>query len=222
MIPIVPYPRLDAARELLRAYGVIVMTGMFTKPEALALRERVLRECPRKSWVVRETFGLLPRLVLLRRGLFQPVLCIVFRRLGELRNRLAGQPDGWALAGPEDGWWTDYRFNCYPRGGGHMREHCDAEYVGAEPPGGMVQPLLLLSQPGEHYYQGGGYARLHGKTYTTDRCIGDVIVYTGAVPHGVKPVDPHSDKGGTQWKINGRLVAAVTPLRVLDKRAPNG
>ena len=94
-----------------------------------------------------------------------------------------------------------------------MAEHTDAGYVGKEPPGGFVQPVLCLTERGVDYQTGGAYLRDSEIVDVESFCeAGDVMVYDGKIRHGVAPVDPHLSDDGL---FTGRVVAAVTTLRVL-------
>jgi hypothetical protein len=214
MIPLVPFANTAALPAVFRAHGAMIVVGMYTPDEARALRAELAAEFVRSRWSLRRVQdGKLGRSLMMRRE--HVSTRSLWKRLLELRNYIAGQPLLWTAAGPQDDWWTDARFNLYPRGAGWMDQHSDAAYVGAEPPGGFVQPLLQLSERGVDFSTGGGYVVLDGKRVSTDTRPGDVVVYNGAIPHGVHPVDglvttPDFDA------LNGRLVAAVTPLRVLS------
>lgn len=212
--------------DIVRAFrvaGAIVIKGMFEREEVRelvdGLRANFHPELDgygqigfgKSAQVLRRVEdGKLPRYL---RMFYEPTVRPVFKRLVELRNLIAGQRPDWAIE-PEDGWWTAARFNQYPKGGGWMADHADADYVGSEPPGGFVQPLLFLTERGTDFESGGAYMfegriRIDMEWHCK---AGDVLVYDGRRRHGVAPIDPYSTEGG----LNGRLVAAVTPLRVLQ------
>lgn len=226
MIPVAtPFEPLSRMRHLFEVHGVVVVRGLFLPEEVIEVREHLkatfspARDSAEPAGPGKRVQRLristdapLPQIV---RGLWEPPTRDLFQRLIELRNFLTGQPPRWAEE-PEDGWWTGCRFNQYPVGGGFMAQHTDGEYLGNDlPPGGYAQPLLLMTQKGVDFQHGGGFVCRNGVWEDVDvQCgIGDVLVYDAAIPHEVRPIDFRLPLDLTTF--SGRIVAAVTPLKVL-------
>lgn len=59
----------------------------------------------------------------------------------------------------QDGYWSCTRLQQYPRGGGFMVPHRDvySQLATTEAGLGYYQPMLLLSEPGPDFAQGGAY-----------------------------------------------------------------
>lgn len=90
----------------------------------------------------------------------------------------------------------------YPSGGGGQDEHIDPVQSFAR-----IQTIIQASQPGVDYQIGGLYARdSDGARISIDEAtsIGDLIVMSPGVKHGVDPVDP---KDEINWQLaSGRWI----------------
>jgi len=117
-----------------------------------------------------------------------------FVRLARFRNGLYGLPLDHAVFATDDGFWSCTRLHQYPRGGGFMVPHRDryAQTVTAEARLGYYQPLLVLSERGVDYDEGGAYIDIGEERVEFEAAcqVGDVIVYDGSTVHGVADIDP--------------------------------
>jgi len=237
----VPYQKL---RELLTTHTFGRVTGLFSKDEVLAAREKLQarfdvkndrKHDPKDAEAIRRNFQKLvvggtrgtnacPRFL---RMFYNPTfdedifgMHALFRRLIQFRNLLYKLPKDFTVNGTEDGMWSASRINHYPRGGGFMATHTDvgtnsiAEDMGMER---YVQLLLLLTKKGVDFHEGGAYIDLDGQRYLFEsECeIGDVVIYDGRVNHGVEEIDPMEPLDMSSFA--GRHVALVTLFKHFTK-----
>jgi len=117
-----------------------------------------------------------------------------FIRLARFRNGLYRLPQDYAVFGTDDGFWSCTRLHQYPRGGGFMVPHRDlyAQVVTDDAELGYYQPLLVLSERGVDYDEGGAYIDVGEERVEFEAScqVGDVIVYDGSTVHGVADIDP--------------------------------
>ena len=237
----VPYARL---RETLAEYSVVRVVGLFSRErvrERLAgIRARFdpkhdRRHDPRDTEAVRTNFqklqigansGIDTRRTLGRflRVLYNPIfaedvygLRDDFVTLARFRNGLYGLPRDRAVYGTDGGLFTCARLHQYPRGGGFMVPHRDmfSQVVSVEAKLGYFQPLLILSERGSDYFEGGAYIdRGEERILYESACrAGDVIVYDGRTVHGVADVDPLEPLDLAQF--TGRIAAFASLFRQL-------
>lgn len=122
-----------------------------------------------------------------------------------LKNKLAGfEPEEFFNNKPSDGILPRINVHHYPSGGGYQAEHIDPAG-----PFAQIQTLIVGSEYGKDFKTGGLYARekigsekFYIDSYTQ---LGDMIVISPAIPHGVDPVDaeqeysPNTNDG--RWMI---------------------
>lgn len=137
----------------------------------------------------------------------------VFARLAQVRNRVAGLPDEYALSRVEDdGLWTAARFHQYPRGGGFFRRHTDhvTSRIAGMAAIRYVQIVLCMSRKGRDFEDGGAFVDHAGARICLDDFAvpGDVLVYDGRTVHGVEDVDPCVPLDLST--VEGRLAGFVT------------
>jgi hypothetical protein len=94
---------------------------------------------------------------------------------------------------PSDGILPRINLHHYPKGGGYQAEHIDPNG-----PFAQIQTLIIASQYGTDYHNGGVYARKSleekEKIYLDQHTeIGDLLVLSPAIPHGVEEIDPDID-----------------------------
>lgn len=122
-----------------------------------------------------------------------------FVEIFNLKNFLAGFPAGHFIKNiPSQGQIARVNLHNYPLGGGGQAEHIDPVSKFA-----ILQTIVQASQIGVDYQHGGLYAR---ETLDLERSyldehtgIGDLIVLSPGIPHGVAPVD---EEKNWDWKIN--------------------
>lgn len=144
-----------------------------------------------------------------------------FVTLARFRNLLYKLPIDHAVHGTDDGFWTCSRILHYPRGGGFIVPHRDmySQVATAEAGLGYFQPLLLLTEKGSDFHEGGAYVDVgDDRIYYEDFCrAGDVVVYDGRSMHGVSDIDPLEPLDLTG--LSGRAAALVSLFRVLKPGA---
>jgi hypothetical protein len=122
-----------------------------------------------------------------------------------LKNALAGEPeDAFLDTVPSDGVIARVVSNHYPRGGGYQAEHVDPASRFAR-----IQTIIQASEPGVDFATGGLYVResedAEPVAIDPHSRIGDLLVLSPDVRHGVAPVDPHAeldwDAAGGRWMI---------------------
>ena len=128
-----------------------------------------------------------------------------FRDIFRLKNHLAGRPeDSYLETIPSDGVISRIVSNQYPRGGGYLAEHRDPTSEFAR-----LQTIIQGSDPGEDFEQGGLYAHDDATGERLDiephSRMGDLMVLSPNVRHGVAPVDPGAEldwsRGDGRWMI---------------------
>lgn len=140
-----------------------------------------------------------------------------FVQLARIRNRIHGLRDDFAIQDEEDSLWTCARIQQYPRGGGFMVPHRDMySQLATDSAGlGYFQLLLLLSEKGCEFHEGGAYVDAEGRRFCyEDHCLrGDVIIYDGRSVHGVADIDPMHPL--ELDRFGGRAVAIASLFRAL-------
>jgi hypothetical protein len=237
-----PYDDLRAA---LAAHTIVLVRGLFDRDTLRATLAGIAarfnagddqRHDPRDSDAVRRNFqklqigansGVNTRRTLgrfmrvLYNPIFQPDILGMrehFVTLARFRNLLYGLPVDFAVHGTDDGFWTCARIMQYPRGGGFMVPHRDmySQVATAGAGFGYFQPLLMLTEKGTDYHDGGAYIDIgEDRIYFEDACrTGDVVVYDGRTMHGVGDVDPMEPLDLQHF--TGRAVAAVSLFKLLQ------
>ncbi len=141
-----------------------------------------------------------------------------FIKLAKFRNHLYRLPVDHAVTGTDDGFWTCSRLLQYPTGGGFIVPHRDmyAQIATTDAGLGYFQPLLLMTEKGRDFQQGGAYVDVgEERFYYEEFCqSGDVIVYDGRSVHGVSDIDPLSDLELVAF--SGRVVALASLFKLLN------
>ncbi|MCA9582819.1 MAG: hypothetical protein KC416_13565 [Myxococcales bacterium] len=141
-----------------------------------------------------------------------------FRKVAQLRNILGNRELDFATDKEEGGMWTAARIHQFPTGGGFMVAHRDTvlpKIYDDKGLGDFFQPVLLLTQKGEDFETGGGFAEVAGErvVYEDFAGRGDIVIYDTSTVHGVDDVDTH--KPYRQDSIDGRMSALVTLYKSL-------
>jgi hypothetical protein len=115
------------------------------------------------------------------------------RDVFRLKNALAGEPeDAFLAAIPSDGVIARVVSNHYPRGGGYQAEHVDPASRFAR-----IQTIIQASDPGVDFATGGLYVReaegAEAVPIDPHSRMGDLLVLSPDVRHGVAPVDPEAE-----------------------------
>lgn len=143
----------------------------------------------------------------------------IFRKTAQVRNLLSGQALDHAIDDPDAPAWTASRIHHFPAGGGFMVDHRDtvlpALYKESRL-GAFFQPLVLLTQKGVDFHEGGGFAMLGNERIDYEDCSlkGDIVIYDTSTVHGVEDVDPRVPY--RQDSLAGRMSALVTLFKKLD------
>lgn len=135
----------------------------------------------------------------------------VLRQTAIIRNRLYGLEDTFALGVPIKGVWTAARVQQYPAGGGFLSAHTDSKSVAVSEKiaNRYLQLLLVMTQRGRDFEQGGAFIEVDGRSIDIEDCLqcGDILVYDARARHGVRDIDPH--RRLDLQKFNGRVVGLV-------------
>ncbi len=136
-----------------------------------------------------------------------------FKKVCRVRNALYGLPQDFAIDGvAQNGYWTASRIHQYPLGGGFFIGHRDTTLmdVAKEKGSGFFQIILVMSQKGVDFEQGGAFVDHDQKRlYLEDTLLpGDIAIYDGQTFHGVEDIDPH--KKICLNTINGRCAGFVS------------
>jgi hypothetical protein len=135
-----------------------------------------------------------------------------FKEIFALKNQLAGEgPDAYYDTVPSDGVISRVVSHQYPRGGGYLAEHIDPTSRFA-----LIQTIIQASEVGSDFDEGGLYFR---ETEESDAVlvdphseIGDLLVLSPAVRHGVAPIDP--DLPEVDWNLDrGRWMILPVVIR---------
>lgn len=134
-----------------------------------------------------------------------------FRPIFELRNLLSGAEPG-AYLGYEayDDCIARLSFQFYPKGIGGMNEHIDP--VG---PHQAVVPLLMMSELGRDFEEGGIFVRTtDGEVVFIEQhtCPGDVVLFSPKLAHGVARIDPHKSADWLSFEGRWMAIFAVNKL----------
>jgi hypothetical protein len=113
-----------------------------------------------------------------------------FREIFELKNRLGGaEPGAHFDSLPSSGVISRVVSHQYPRGGGYLEEHIDPVN-----PFARIQTIIQASRYGRDFETGGVYLRVAegAPPITLDEHteVGDLLVLSPNVRHGVLPIDP--------------------------------
>jgi hypothetical protein len=134
-----------------------------------------------------------------------------FRDIFDLKNHLADEEPGAHLeAIPSDEIISRVVAQQYPRGGGYLAEHMDPTSRFAK-----LQTIIQASTPGKDFQSGGLYLREDANAEPTMiepfTDVGDLMVLSPDVRHGVAPVDPEAD---LTWSVDdGRWMILPIILR---------
>ena len=128
-----------------------------------------------------------------------------------LKNALAGEPeDAFLDAIPSDGVIARIVSNQYPRGGGYQAEHEDPTS-----PFARIQTIVQASDPGVDFREGGLYVRAGAGEEPVlldpHSRMGDLLVLSPDVRHGVAPIDPDAE---LDWSAtDGRWMVMPVVIR---------
>jgi hypothetical protein len=134
-----------------------------------------------------------------------------FRDIFDLKNHLAGEePGSYFDSIPSDEIISRVVSQQYPRGGGYLAEHMDPTSRFAK-----LQTIIQASTPGKDFQTGGLYLResegadvIMVEPHTD---VGDLMVLSPDVRHGVAAVDPEAD---LTWSVDdGRWMILPIILR---------
>jgi hypothetical protein len=134
-----------------------------------------------------------------------------FRDVFVLRNLLSGaEPDAYLGQEPYEDCTARLSFQFYPKGVGGMNEHIDP--VGSHQ---AVVPLLMMSQLGVDFREGGIFARAaDGRRIFIESSTspGDVVLFSAEMPHGVATIDPTAAADWPSFEGRWMAIFAVNKL----------
>lgn len=217
-------PSLDELRGHLADGGVIVLSGLWSVDEALALR-RAAREWagarpPHPTGQSASVAGLSfhrfdePSEASHIQHRFHQIgwcadthgddalwaqACSMMQPLLDFENRLAGTST--SLDDP----MNRLKLMNHPRGGGFLHKHSHPlERLG-------VAYFLSLSQPGIDYAQGDTVFEIGGRDLPACEhfAAGNALFFRYDLPHGVTPIDPEQP---CDWSEQGLWIASVEPI----------
>lgn len=135
-----------------------------------------------------------------------------FKKLIEIRNSIDDSKISSFDNNLQNGAFNACRFQVYPKGGGFMSGHRDTEAVSSFEAQGLplYQLVLLITQKGIDFTEGGAYIKHEGKTIDIESLgkSGDVVIYNGKSFHGVADIDPFLPLDTSN--LSGRIVGMVT------------
>lgn len=137
-----------------------------------------------------------------------------FITLSRVRNKLLSKPLDYATESVEsDGFWTASRLQHYPSGGGFFMKHRDAVLEKQTQDAGLekfLQILLLVTQKGEDFDEGGAFIEIDGVDVNLEDEFGrgDILIYDGRSKHGVADIDPKQLLDFN--KVTGRIAALAS------------
>ncbi|HYT89849.1 MAG TPA: hypothetical protein VEL76_14160 [Gemmataceae bacterium] len=152
-----------------------------------------------------------------------------FKEIFELKNYLAQvDKDAHYDAIPSHGVISRIVSHQYPRGGGYLAEHIDPAN-----PFALIQTIIQAADYGKDFETGGLYIRLSAESgpILLDPLteMGDLVVASPAVRHGVLPIDPSSEldwrRSDGRWMILPVIIRSdyqadpATKPRMVEKAA---
>jgi hypothetical protein len=221
------YENTSKLKEMIAAPEAIIVKNLFDKEDILNLRNKTFElglstepswhplydDCPDyhrlhdnypKAYVKQKFHGFYKHLWKSE----NMYLYDFFKDIFELKNFLGGfNREAHHKNIPSQGVVARLNIHHYPKGGGYQSEHIDPAG-----PFAIIQTLIVGSQFGVDYQEGGVYARLNEndeKFYLDPFTeVGDMIVISPGIRHGVAPIDPTEEYS---WQTNdGRWI--VLPL----------
>lgn len=140
----------------------------------------------------------------------------IMKPIYNLKNLLSNlDKDAYLETTPDDGFISRLSFQYYPKGGGCIKRHSDPVDIHQ-----LCVPVLLMSDYGEDYKEGGGYVvDADDNVLITDSHMkkGDVVFFNAQVVHGVAPVDPDEK---TDWlSFAGRWICLVSVIKTMSNQA---
>ena len=145
-----------------------------------------------------------------------------FIKLSRVRNKLLSKPSDYAIESVEsDGFWTASRLQQYPSGGGFFMKHRDVVLENHTKEAGLekfIQILLLITQKGEDFDEGGAFIEIDGVDVNLEDEFGrgDILIYDGRSKHGVADIDPNQLLDFD--KVTGRIAALASLYVHYSKR----
>ncbi len=134
-----------------------------------------------------------------------------FKEIYFLKNKLSQLPANKFISHEvQEGCTARMSFQFYPNGGGMLNAHADPKDRHQ-----LTVPIMLMSQKGEDFQQGGGYVMASdGSEIILDDIAGwgDVIYFNAQVVHGVAPINPEDNLDWLAFKGRWMLLFAVNKL----------
>jgi hypothetical protein len=203
---------LTEIRAIIRAQGVVVLEGVFTRSSMHAIRRKafgyILQNRPSNPPIDESTPNYWrrddnpPKSAVKRVNQFFSSFYwnddlagekLLMQSMSRLKNEIAGLPAEFALHGIERGYMTYPTITHYPRGGGKLNRHTDPKNIQ------FCVIICSMSTRGEDYRSGGAYVVHDGEVVDIDDLVnsGDIYLTSPDIVHGVEAIDP--DAGAPQW-----------------------
>lgn len=135
----------------------------------------------------------------------------LFKPVFQLKNLLSDLPaDRFLDIEPEDGCTSRLAFQFYPRGGGALNRHMDP--VDRHQ---LTVPVMLMSEKGKDFHQGGLYIETTDKKRILFDDIGnygDIVFFNAQIIHGVDPIDPDDELNWSTFQGRWMALFAVNKL----------
>jgi hypothetical protein len=191
--------RILALRTLMREIACMFTPSWHPCLDGCPDYHRINDEYP-KSWVKARMHSFYFHRWNARRDLFDG-----FKEIFEMKNWLVGLPaDGHYDSTPSSGVISRLVSHQYPRGGGYLAPHVDPAS-----PFARIQTIIQASEYGKDFSVGGLWiqppALQQPLMIDCLTQLGDLVVASPAVPHGVAPIDPDFpldwDRTDGRWMI---------------------
>ncbi|MEA2784738.1 MAG: hypothetical protein QOF71_842 [Candidatus Eremiobacteraeota bacterium] len=189
------YPRaqIEAYKTFLRGMAAVQPPAWHPCVDGVPDFHRINDEYP-GSWVRARMHSFYIHRFNASRAWFEP-----FKDVLQLKNHLRGvAPDADYDALPSSGVISRVVAHQYPVGGGYLAEHVDPTSTFAR-----IQTIVQASRIGADFHGGGLYYRVNDDPaifLDAHSDVGDLLVLSPGVPHGVAPIDPDRP---LDWGLDG-------------------
>lgn len=194
---------LVSRKECRRSLDLVKSTASTSAIAPSGLGSRELVRTNSLKWSIGGTQGSQAGLARLMLTCYNPLfaddiylLHSISRQLIEIRDICADRHEYLHDESLPQPFFNAARVQLYPQGGGFMAGHVDStaeQTASVLSSGAFLQPLVLLSERGVDFSQGGAFIRV-GENYIDveeGAQAGDVVIYDERSFHGVADIDTH-------------------------------